>query len=369
MAVIVGLVVVASLSVSCTRADPLARAGADLDRAMRAHLLASDGGFASFVTEGTQGDPTEAGIGLERTAESTGMLMVYAIQVRDRDLYRNARSYYERTLRSPTHLAYWKVDAKGAAARNRDGSVSSAPIDELRIVRALDAGARVLGDARSGALLAEQAVALRAAIRGGYLAEDVSWGPHAPTANDSVLTAYLDIGAMRILAARDPIWSPVVVTATGVARTASSARPPRTAFEPATERASCDEGACDTIPAMWLALHLVDAGEVSSARGIALYYEDLLRRTGRLPASVRADGTPAEHENLASYALFARLHARLGDRARARDLLTRHVLPRRATSARLRGLFSFASGDAPGFDNLAIATTIAELRGARAAAD
>lgn len=364
-----------ALTAACNASSPVAATGdpyASVRRALltgiRSRLTAPDGGVYSYYRTGTQEAGSVAGAGHDKTSESVGLWLAYAARARDRTLFSATRAFYVRTIRASVDLAYWKVDAANRPARNADGSFSSAPIDELRLARALLAGASALGDTVARADARRIARALPAAVARGVLSDDVSWGPWEPSPGEMVFPAYLDIRAMRLLVPDVASWSSVATQSLALLRRAAAFRPPRTVYDPRSRRFSCD-GVCDTTPGLWIALHLLDVGERDAARAVYVSYRTRLRKDGGLADAYALSGRASSDEDLAAYALFARLALRLGDRTTASDVVRRRLLPERITSGALAGLFSYDRRDPPSFDNLQILLTLEEFAGRRATAD
>jgi hypothetical protein len=350
---------------------PPPRPGVGLAAAINEKLLTPTGGVVSYFQDGRQENPDENGVGHERLSESSGLLLAHAVAVGDRDLFRLAADFYRAHLRSGVGLAYWKLDANDQPVRSRDeGSYSSAPNDELRIIRTLLAGVSLTGDARYDTDARAAGKALLAGVREGILTDDVSWDPQPPTPGDRVEVDYLDVAGMRSLATAEPRWADVAGRALDVLRRAVQPDgPPRQFFDFQTGRYSCEAGRCPTIAGLYSGLRLENGGDRDAAQTVYRYYVDRLDRDGSLAGSYTTAGVSAERPDLAGYALLARLAARLGDGERARTIITRWVEPHRQASGPVAGLYSDDPNDASAFVNLELLATFDELEGHRPAAD
>jgi len=359
-----------SATTSTTRAARPAPSAADIDRtaardllsAIRRTLLTPEGGVRSYYLDGTQEDPEMAGVGHERLSESTALLLSYAEQAGDADLFRLVHSYYVTHQRSETGLAYWKLD-KNDAPVSSDGSYSSAPIEEIRIAGALRGAATKFGRPSYGDDASLVARALVAAVRHGVLTDNVSWGQSPPEASSSVEIGYLDIRGMRTLSAAVKSWGAVADDSLKVLQGAVvDGAPPWQRYDLGTGQYSCPDR-CGTTPGLWSALNLLGAGDVSGARRVAAYYLGKMSHDGRLWNEYTPQGEGSHTEELSSYALLVRLLNGLGDRAAAETVMRDRIVPQRVQSGPLTGLFSYVEGDAPAFDNLEILLALEDLAG------
>lgn len=341
---------------------------AELARAIAEKLQTPEGGVLSYVRDGQQEDPDENGVGHERLSESTGLVLAHAVAAKDTELFRLAADFYRRHLRADVQLAYWKLDAQNQPVRSRDGAFSSAPNDELRILRALRAGGALTGDSGYDADVRSAAGALLVAVRDGLLRDNVSWGSAPPSASDRVEVDYLDVAAMRMLATDEPRWAEAAER--GLATMSGAVRrdgPPWQFYDPADGRYSCP-GPCPTIAGLYTGLHLEEAGDRTAASEVYRFYSDQLNR-GSLAGTYSAQGVRGDPEDLAGYALMARLAFRLGEHDRAQAILQRWVEPHRQASGPVGGLYSYSPDDASAFDNLELLLTFHELEGKRPPAD
>jgi len=345
-------------------AAPAPPPSAELSAAINEKLRTPAGGVISYLREGSQENPDENGVGHERLSESTGLLLAHALAVGDRDLFRLAAGYYRTSLRSAVRLAYWKLDANDRPVRSRDeGSYSSAPNDELRIIRALLAGASAMADSSSETDARTAGQALLAGIRRGVLTDDVSWDPQPPTPGDRAEVDYLDVAGMRSLGTAEPRWNDAAARAVDVLRgSVHSDGPPRQFYDFDTGRYWC-EGGCSTIAGAYTGLRLADGGDRAAANTVYQYYLGRLDRDGTLAGSYTTTGRPDGQPDLAGYALLARLGARLGDAGRAREIVSRWVAPHRQPSGPAAGLYSDVPDDASAFVNLELLLTFDELEG------
>lgn len=360
----VTLVVAVQLPGVAVASDPYAGVRAHLVRAIQARLMSSEGGVWSYVVAGSQEDPRVAGTGHDQTAESTGLLLAYAATARDWTLFARARSFWARRLRAGNGLTYWKVDARDRPARNADGSFSSAPIDELRIAKALYRS----GAAGTKETVAAEGRALLGAVRNGIVTDDVSWSPWAPSPGTSVAVQYLDIAAMRYLAALVPEWRSIAnASLTVTMRAVPLGLPPRTLYN--FRAYGCEASLCETTPGLWIALHLYDQSQRDLAYRVYSFYTTAIRRYGGLADAYTGSGRPSADQDLSSYALLARLALRLGNRAYAKLVIDKFILPKRIRAGANAGLFTMIPGDAPSFDNLQILLTLEEFGVHRVLAD
>jgi len=116
-------------------------------------------------------------------------------------------------------------------------------------------------------------------------------------------------------------------------------------------------------------LRLADAGDPAAATTIYRFYVDRLDRRGTLAGAYTTAGAPSGPQDLACYALLARLALRLGDGDRAREIVERWLAPHRQADGPLAGLYTEDPDDASAFVNLEALLTLDELESRRAPAD
>ncbi|MGC8849499.1 MAG: glycosyl hydrolase family 8, partial [Candidatus Bathyarchaeia archaeon] len=85
------------------------------------------------------GESSDYGVNHEVTAESIGLLMLYAVHIGDRALFDREVLFLEERLLSPLGICYWKLGEDLSPFRSH-GYASSASVDDLRIVEALIQG-------------------------------------------------------------------------------------------------------------------------------------------------------------------------------------------------------------------------------------
>jgi hypothetical protein len=353
-----------------TTAAPDPPASARLAAAINEKLRTPSGGVFSYYRDGRQKNADQNGVGHELLSESTGLLLAHAVAVGDTSLFELAAGFYRHDLRSRVGLAYWKLDANGQPVRSRDeGPYSSAPNDELRIIRTLLAGASLTGESGYDADARLAGRALLAGVRRGLLTDDVSWDPHPPTPGDRVEVDYLDVATMRALGTAESGWRDVADHSLDLVRRAVRPDgPPWQFYDFQTGRYSC-EGGCSTIAGLYTGLRLESAGDRGAAETIYRYYTGRLDRDAPLVGSYTPSGHPSDEQDLTGYALLARLAARLGDVDRARGIVSRWVEPHRQPSGPVAGLYSEDPADASAFVNLELLVTFDELENHRPPAD
>jgi hypothetical protein len=347
--------------------DPYGTAA--LGRAFAEKLLSVEGGVFSFLQVGQQEDPNKAGTGHDRLLESAGAVLARAVAADDSSVFKLVAGHYRKRFRTQAGLSPWRLDSEDQPTRSADGSYSSAPIDELRIAGALLAGTSVFGEPSYADDAATVARSLTTAVRDGLLTSNVSWNPGPPAAGHRVALSYLDVPTMRLLARFESAWGPVADRAIPLLKDAiTDSGLPEQIYNPATGQYECRQ-VCETTPGLYSALHLAGAGERGAAIRILRFYLARIQAEGRLDDGYTPAGAGSGNEELAAYALLARLAERLDEAEQARTIVDGSILPHRIASGPAAGLFSYSSDDASAFDNLEILLTLGELEGRRPPAD
>lgn len=163
-------------------------------------LLGPDGGvYTNYLNVPSSGDMTR---GHDVLAESQGLLMLYAVRTGDRALFDKAWGYVKKHMLPGAGggLVAWRVV-------NSEPAQSNATVDDLRIAGALCEGAERFHDksllAPAGMI---SSALLKTCVQSGYLTEGRGFDT---AASPTVRLSYLDLGAMRRLAALDSRWQAV----------------------------------------------------------------------------------------------------------------------------------------------------------------
>lgn len=336
----------------------------DLAASILTNLVTAEGGVLSYVRPDHQEEPSLSGTGHELTSESVGLALGAYLALGDKGAMSLVHSFWRSHFLSPAGLSSWKLTPDGRPAASEEGYLSAAPIDELRLARVLLAAGPLLPHSREDAEKISRS--LLSALRGGLIPDDVSWREgQALEPGERISLSYLDIGAMKALLRLDARWEPVLAASLRILlRAARPGGPPWQVYDPEAEKFSCQDP-CDTIHGLWIGLRLQEAGEEGAALRILSFYRTLLDRSGRLDDAYTPEGSGSGEEDLASYALLARLAWRLGEKAFARSVVEERILPFRSSS----GLYTQEPPDASSFQNLEVLLTLLELSGRRAPAD
>ena len=283
-------------------------------------------------------------------AETVGLHLHLALLADDRARFEEQATVVEQVLLAPCGLLSWRVDpGSGMPAR------ASASVDDLKVIRALLAGAERWGVlAWSDLAHSIGDAALRLETVDGMLVEGATWEHGDVVASRAVETAYLDLATLGALAEREPRWSIVYSNALELlleSQTTLGLFPRRVTPEGGAIADSNDE--VNAIHVLYCAIHLAEV-ERGGDRTLAFFIQQL-DRDGMLEGRFQlATGAPLPgYEDLAVYALTARLALILDQREAARRLLE----PVR--EGRLQQL-----DDVP-FDNLQASVALAEERLAR----
>ncbi|KIL41304.1 hypothetical protein SD70_07550 [Gordoniibacillus kamchatkensis] len=245
-------------------------------------------------------------------------MLQYAAAANRWDIYRQQTLFLRRYLLQPSGHVRWKTDSS-----HRQKLGSNAAIDDLRIVRALLAGARKWGAASDHRLAKEIADALLRDNRTGNLLAD-HYNTEDGAKAETLTSSYLDPASMFVLAKEDSRWLPV---AEASLKLLTEAAQPNGFYRKTynlargewTDPAGSDRNMIDTLLA---AIHAQEAGAppVPTLRLV----QALWSRDGRLYGTYRDDLQAASaDESPAVYALAVRLLEQAGEAERAKPLRSR----------------------------------------------
>lgn len=159
------------------------------------HLMGTDGGIhTNLLTGQSSGDITR---GYDVLAESQGLLMEYAVQVRDQALFEQVWKYVQSRMLLQNGLIAWRVV-------NAQPADSNATVDDLRICKALRLGADTFHDKDDLKAANQISDALY-----HYCREDSFLLSGNAKGSPPVLSSYLDLSAIQTNAETDKRWKDV----------------------------------------------------------------------------------------------------------------------------------------------------------------
>lgn len=285
--------------------------------------------------------------------ETVGLLMQYAADRGDRDIFDAQHSRVLHHLRSWCGLVSWRATPDLMETAN-----SSASIDDLTVVRALLDGAERWNDSAALDLAVDIGRAvMRYQVIDGHLVDAASWTDDEVTPSSAVQTAYLAVDVMERLTPFEPRWSEVAENSISLLSRLESAQGLYPEEVTLSQALSPDSyGVPDTttnaILVLYSALHLATV-----KRGGKRTLDHLKRRWAE-GASLAgrysfADGTPVDgYECVAVYGLASRLARALGSVAFSDALIERMLAYQFLDPVVARPAGPLPHRDTTPFDNL-----------------
>ena len=170
------------------------------------NMITAQGGVRTNYLD--KAENADLATGAEVLSESMGLLMLYAVELRDEALFQRSMRFVEEYLDTGAMLAYRYSPESGAYRVN-------AFVDDIRIIRALlNAGEAFGGGYLDTALVyADRLYGTNVKDSRVYDMYDDLYG----TTNDFVSLCYIDLDTMQRLAVYDPRWQEVFETMRDIA--------------------------------------------------------------------------------------------------------------------------------------------------------
>ena len=236
-----------------------AGAAAQTEAFVTDHLMTEDGGVMLHPQASTAPSPS----GQDVLSESQGLLMDYAVQTGNVDLFRRAYAYVQNTL-DMDGLLRWYGTATGTEAP------VNALLDDLRVLRALEAGDRQFGGCQTA--LARHAAALAEKNRDadGNFVDFVTFADGSKA--HRLTMCYVDGVALGLLARQQPACAASVQAAQQLVEGAylGDSFPFYANFYD-YETGQYDDGSLNMAEALLTLLHQAEAGRLPEASLVWLH--------------------------------------------------------------------------------------------------
>lgn len=316
------------------------------------NLMSADGGIYSYYKRGEQENKEYFGRGHEILSESTGLLMQYAVMKGDKNLFeKEFRFMKENQMEKERGVLYWKLD-ENLKPLDDSGYYSNAPIDDFRVIKSLFAAKEKWGDERYADMALRLSEGQKREIdKDGFITSHFQWGKEGESHGNSVITCFVDFGAMKEMGRHDDFWKKVSVANLPIVLNAQT---PCGAFwqeydlKTKTYKNPPYINGSETILMAFSAGNLADFNRKREAlRTLSFFereYEKGVISGAYEPESCKGIG----EEDIGTYASVAQLAIKLGDKEFARGIIDEKILPNKNDL----GALSFEDGDASSFVNI-----------------
>lgn len=314
------------------------------------HMMSGEGGIFTNLRDDLPESEHQAG-NHQMLSESTGLMMLYAVHMNNRNLFDNQLSFLQRRLLADKGYIRWRY-----SPRHEQTDVNAA-VDDLRIARALLEADRVWGieEARRIAKGISKAL-LDGNVSKDYMYDHYDW--KYKSRSDRVTMSYMDVHTMRMLAAFDKKWETVRNNSLNLIKDSSLGNGLfRANWTPSAGFSSTGE--INMIDSLYTALYLAEEGEDVSAT-IHFLKREWIRNKGKLPSVYAEDGIVREEfESPSVYALAVRL-LQHKDEYELADQMKRRMYAfavQRTSSPNFGGFVEEKDNSAYSFDQLQVLLT------------
>ncbi|WP_430112300.1 glycosyl hydrolase family 8 [Paenibacillus sp. B1-33] len=262
------------------------------------HMMSGEGGIFTNLRDDLPESEHQAA-NHQMLSESTGLMLLHAVQINNRNLFDNQFSFLQRRLLADKGYIRWRYSPR------HDPTAVNAAVDDLRIARALLEADREWGieEARRIAKGISKAL-LDGNVSKDYMFDHYDW--KFKSRSDRVTMSYMDIHTMGMLAAFDKKWETVRMNSLNLMKDSSLGNGLfRANWNPSTGFSST--GKINMIDSLYTALYLAEEGEDVSAT-IQFLKQEWSRNKGKIPSVYAEDGSVREEfESPSVYALAVRL--------------------------------------------------------------
>ncbi|MCY7485385.1 glycosyl hydrolase family 8 [Paenibacillus alvei] len=262
------------------------------------HMMSGEGGIFTNLRDDLPESEHQAA-NHQMLSESTGLMLLHAVQINNRNLFDNQFSFLQRRLLADKGYIRWRYSPR------HDPTAVNAAVDDLRIARALLEADREWGieEARRIAKGISKAL-LDSNVSKDYMFDHYDW--KFKSRSDRVTMSYMDIHTMGMLAAFDKKWETVRMNSLNLMKDSSLGNGLfRANWNPSTGFSST--GKINMIDSLYTALYLAEEGEDVSAT-IQFLKQEWSRNKGKIPSVYAEDGSVREEfESPSVYALAVRL--------------------------------------------------------------
>jgi hypothetical protein len=318
--------------------------------------------------------------GHEILLQNNSLLMLYAAQVGDRQLFdQQLRVIEEHFLQGQIGLLYWKLDDQMQPASSSWGTYSNAPGDSLRVINAL----LTANDLWAEKSYQELAIKLGEGLKSHSIASDqtlryyASWTPQLEPAGygDRTVLAQLDFLAMARLAQQDKSWEGILVTCLEIALSGMT-KHGLFNLSCLPEQKQYEKGDGSMIQMAQVAYHLAvygrslrDPAATDAAQQFLRFVEAEYGTEGKICSRYDPEtGLPlTTWENVAVYALIASVFMELDNYPFAERIISERILPSQQLddTSPVYGAFTTRSDDAYALDTLEVLLALAGSEGSK----
>jgi endo-1,4-beta-D-glucanase Y len=332
---------------------------------MKDKMMNEYGGVLSEFKE--EGETSEVfAVDHEVSSENTGLMMWYSLLKKDRDIFDSQYKIVVNYLLEPGYnVLYWKLNKNMTPyASTVWGSYSMAPDADLRIIRALFLAYDLWGDQKYKSLAIQLGNGIKNAVASdGTLRYWFSWTDGWNGRAEEVFIAYLDWIAIKRLAEHDDDWTSTMETNLKIALNSQTNEGLfYQVYSPQTGYTGINGTISELIHMSWIAYRLSEIGEKENSQRFLNFVKAQYEQYGKIFGmyDLKTAKNVVDWDNLAAYAIIARLANNLDDRNFALRLLREKVLPNYISdpTSPLHGSFAYHEDDANAFNNLEIMVTL-----------
>jgi len=302
----------------------------------------------------------------EVSSENTGFMMWYSLLKKDKEIFDLQCDVVANYLLETNYdVLYWKLNKNMTPYVSTIwGSYSMAPDADLRIVRVLFSAYDLWGDQKYKDLAIRLGNGIKHAVGPDKtLRYWFSWKNGWNGRAEEVFIAYLDWVPMKRLAEYDEEWGSIMETNLEIALNSQTNEG---LFYQVYSAQNGYTGINDTISELihtgWIAYRLLEIGEKETSQQFLNFVKMQYEQYGKIFGMYDLETTKnvVDWDNLAAYAIIARIANGLGDRNFALQLLREKVLPHFISdpTSPLNGSFAYRENDANAFNNLEILVTL-----------
>ncbi|OBY79154.1 hypothetical protein BBG47_12745 [Paenibacillus sp. KS1] len=314
------------------------------------HMMSSDGGVFTNLRDDLPESEHQAA-NHQMLSESTGLMMLYAVQMNNRNLFDNQLAFLQRSLLAEKGYVRWRYSPK------HEPTDVNAAVDDLRIARALLDADQLWGveEARRIAKGISKTL-LDGNVSKDYMFDHYDW--KYKSRSDRATISYMDIHTMGMLAVFDKKWETVRNNSLQLMKKGSLGNGLfKTYWTP--DQGYSSTGSINMIDSLYTALYLAEEGEDVSATIRFLKQEWSLHK-GKIPSVYAEDGSVREtFESPSVYALAVRILQLKNEHGLAEQLKRRmyEFAVQRSSSPNFGGFVEEKDNSAFSFDQLQVLLT------------
>jgi len=332
---------------------------------MKNKMLNTYGGVLSEFKD--EGETSEVfAVDHEVSSESTGLMMWYSLLIKDKEIFDLQYNIVVNYLLNPSYnVLYWKLNKNMTPYVSVIwGSYSMAPDADFRIIRVLFSAYDLWGDQKYKDLALQLGKGIKNAFGpDGMLRYWFSWTNGWNGRAEKVFVSYLDWIAMKRLAEYDEEWFSIIETNLEIALNSQTGEGLfYQVYSPQDGYTGINGTISELIHMGWIAYRLLEIGEKEASQRFLNFVKMQYEQYGKIFGMYDLETTKnvVDWDNLAAYAIIARIANDLGDRNFALRLLREKVLSNFISDPTfsLHGSFAYREDDANAFNNLEILVTL-----------